>query len=192
MEANKPHNTATAYRRQRQIEDCLLENMQHTPYQSISVSDLCRQIGISRKAFYNYYHDKDACLCGIIDRVTRDGMILVTTAVPDNATPLEVTTAYMEYWKKQKTFWDVIVHNDLIHFALIQNINYVLREEKTFLDVLSTPEVKSDTDILACYMSIQITLLLQWYLRNFDTSAEEMARKFLRLMHSPLIVPPAE
>ena len=58
--------------------------------------------------------------------------------------------------------------------------------------MLSTPEVKSDTDILACYMSIQLTLLLQWYLRNFDTPAEEMARKLLRLIHTPMISVPPE
>ena len=65
MEHQAMH-TAAAYRRRRQIEDCLYENMQHVPYQSISVADICRQVGISRKAYYNYYHDKDACLYAVV------------------------------------------------------------------------------------------------------------------------------
>ena len=192
MEPTRSHTTATAHRRQRQIEDCLYENMLQTPYSSISVADLCRQVGISRKAFYNYYHDKDACLCSIISRFNRDAMLHAATSVSDAATALETTTALMEYWKDQKSYWDIIVRNNLLHFVLIQNIHYILTEEQTFLDVLSTPEVKSDTDILACYMSIQLTLLLQWYLRNFDTPAEEMARKLLRLIHTPMISVPPE
>ena len=60
MTVNRIHNSATAQRRQRQIEDCLYENLLHTPWQSISVADICRQVGISRKAYYNYYPDKDA------------------------------------------------------------------------------------------------------------------------------------
>ena len=57
MEQRKLHSSQAAYRRQRQIEDCLFENLQHVPYQSISVSDLCRQVGISRMAFYIYFPD---------------------------------------------------------------------------------------------------------------------------------------
>lgn len=52
MVMNRIRSTPTALRRQKQIEDCLYENLLHTPYQSISVADLCRQIGISRKAYY--------------------------------------------------------------------------------------------------------------------------------------------
>lgn len=187
MDPVKPYSSATAYRRQRQIEDCLYENLMRVPYSSISVADLCRQVGISRKAFYNYYHDKETCLRAIIDRFCRDATMHISTTVPDNATPLEATTAFLEYWKGQKTFWDIMVRNELLYILLQQNINHVLTEESPFLDLLSTPEVKSDSDILACYMSIQITLLLQWYLRNFDTPSEEMAKKFLRLIHAPML-----
>lgn len=187
MDPVKPHSSPTAYRRQRQIEDCLYENLQHTPYHSLSVADLCRQVGISRKAFYNYYHDKDSCLRAIMDRFSRKAMLHTSTTVPDNASPLEATTVYLEFWKEEKSYLDIIVRNGLLHILLQQSIDYVLTEEKTFLDMLSTPDVKSDTDILACYMSIQITLLLQWYSRNFDTPAREMAKKFLRLMHAPLL-----
>lgn len=189
MDAIKHCSTPTAYRRQRQIEDCLYENLLHTPYHSISVSDLCRQVGISRKAFYNYYHDKDACFGAIIDRFSREAILCASTTVPDDATALEATIAFLEYWKSQKAYWDIIVRNELLPLVLVRNIHYFLTEEATFLDLLNTPEVKSDTDILACCVSVQITLILQWHLRNFDTPVEEMARKFLRLMHTPMIPP---
>lgn len=191
MEPVKPHSTATAYRRQRQIEDCLYENLQHTPYQSISVADICRQVGISRKAFYNYYHDKDTCLCAIIDRFLRDCIFQLTTA-PDNATPLDTAVALLNYWKNQKTFYDILIRNNLLHFMQMETMYYLLNENQDILKLLNTPDVQSDTDILACYISSHLTLILQWYLRGFDTPAEEMAKKMLRIMHVPMIIPPAE
>lgn len=192
MESVKPHTSQTAYRRQRQIEDCLYENMLHTPYASISVSDICRQVGISRKAFYNYYHDKDACLCAIIDRVLRDAVLHTTTHSPDSATPLEAAMVLLDYWKSQKPFYDILVRNNLLYMLVFRNVDYVLKEDPGFLDLLSTPEVKSDADILACYTSSHITLVLQWYFRGFDTPTEEMAKKLLRIMHVPMIPPAAE
>lgn len=190
MEPVRPHSTATAYRRQRQIEDCLFENMLHTPYASISVADLCRQVGISRKAFYNYYHDKDACLCAIIDRILRGAVLHTSRNASDNASPLEAAVVLLDYWRQQREFYDIIVRNNLLHFLILRNMEYALNEDRSILDLLNTPEVKSDTDILACYLSSHITLVLQWYLRGFDTPTEEMAKKLLRIMHVPMISPP--
>lgn len=189
---NKIHNTPTALRRQRQIEDCLYENLHHTPYQSISVADLCRQVGISRKAYYNYYHDKDECFCAIIDRLLRDSMLHITTTLPDNASYLDASVALLNFWKDKKDFFDICMRNNLFHFVLMRSIEYVLTEDRTTLDLMNTEEVKSDTDILACYMSSQITLALQWYIRDFDTPTEEMAKKLMRIIHAPMIVPPAQ
>lgn len=187
MESARPHTTSTAYRRQRQIEDCLYECLLHTPYRSVSVSDICQRVGISRKAFYNYYRDKDACFCAVIRRKLRDSMLRATTEIPDGATMLQATTTMLSYWKEQKEFLDMIVRNQLLHFLLMESIQHTLHEEGSILDLLSTSEVKSDKDILACYMSSQITLLLQWYQRNFDTPVEEMAKKYLRIIHEPMI-----
>lgn len=189
MDQIKPRTSAVAYRRQKQIEDCLYQNLQHASYQSISVADVCRQVGISRKAFYNYYHDKDACFCAIIDRILRDSVLHVTTKVPDNATLLEATSVLLEYWKDQKALYDILLRNNLLHFLMLRYIDYILNEDRSLMDLLSTPDVKPDTDILACYTSSQITLVLQWYLRGFDTPTEEMAKKLLRIVHAPMIVP---
>lgn len=43
--------TAEAATRQREFELCLLKNMKSIPYEDISVTDLCAQVGIARKIF---------------------------------------------------------------------------------------------------------------------------------------------
>lgn len=193
MATNRSRNTATAQRRQRQIEDCLYENLLTTPYQSISVADICRQVGISRKAYYNYYHDKDDCFCAIIDRLLHESMIHVSQTVPDDATSLEAAIELLDFWRNKKSFFDILLKNNLLHMLLLCNMEYVLREDRTILELLNTKDVHSDSDILACYMTVQLTLVLQWYYRGFDTPTEEMARKFLRILYDPMIpASPAE
>jgi len=39
-------------------------------------------------------------------------------------------------------------------------------------------------------LSIQMVLVLCWYGRGFDTPTEDMAKKFLRILHAPLIPGP--
>lgn len=187
MSVNRNRNSATARRRQRQIEDCLYDNLLHTPWQSIAVADICRQVGISRKAYYNYYKDKEACFCSYIDRVIRDNILETTQRLPDDATPAETATALLECWKERKELIDILVHNNLLYFLMARSIDYMLQEDRSLLEHLSTKDIPTDTDILSCYTAIQMTLVLQWYSRGFDTPTEEMARKFLRLLHEPLI-----
>ena len=187
MSVNRTHNSATAQRRQRQIEDCLFENLQHTSWQSISVADICRQVGISRKAYYNYYKDKNDCFCSYVDRILRDAALYTAQNLPDEATPLEAAVVLLDYWKLQKTFLDVIVRNGLLDVLILRNVEYVLKEDRSQLERLSTESLPSDTDILACYTAVQTALLLCWYSRNFEDPTEEIARKFLRLLHKPLI-----
>lgn len=187
MTVNRIHNSATAQRRQRQIEDCLYENLLHTPWQSISVADICRQVGISRKAYYNYYPDKEACLCALIDRVIRDIVLESSQSLPVNASPLDASAALLEQWKQRKDFIRILVNNHLLYFLMARAIQYVQTEDRSLQELLSTDEIPTDTDILCCYTSIQMTLILQWYGRDFDTPTVEMAKKFQRLIHEPLI-----
>lgn len=187
MTANRNRNSATAQRRQRQIEDCLFENLQHTPWQSISVADICRQVGISRKAYYNYFKDKTDCFCSYMDRLLRDAALHTTQVLPDNATPLEAAIALLDYWKSQKVFLDVVVRNNLLGMLMLRNVAYVLNEDRSQLELLSTDALPSDSDILTSYTAVQLSLLLCWYGRNFEDPTEEMAKKFLRLLHEPLV-----
>ena len=188
MAITRIHTSPTALRRQKQIEDCLYENLLRSSYQSISVADICRQVGISRKAFYNYYNDKDACFCAIIDRLLEEAMLQVS-ALPDTTTSLENAAALLDYWKGKKEFLDIVVRNNLLYFLIIRNMEHVLREDRTTLDLLNTDEVGSDTDILACYMASQLALMLQWYSRDFRDPTGEMAKKLLRIVHAPMIDP---
>ena len=182
-----PRTSPAALKRKQQIENCLLENMLHTPYHLVSVADICRQVGISRRAFYTYYPDKDACLHSLIDQVIRQSMKSTEDFLEKTVDPVEGCTEHLEFWKSQKTFLDAIVRNDLIHVFLGRNINYFLEEEHSLLRLLDTPNVEPDMDILYSYTGIRISLLIRWYSRNFDTPTEEMARKYVRMIQSPMI-----
>ena len=187
MAVNRTHTTPTAQRRQRQIEDCLYQNLLHAPWQSISVADICRQVGISRKAYYNYYKDKESCFFSYIDRVIRDIVLETSQSLPDSATPLMATTALLEHWKGKKELLDILVKNQLLYYLTSRTIHYVLTEDHSVMELMDTEDTPTDSDILSCYSAIQFTLILQWYHRGFDTPAEEMAKKFLRLLYEPLI-----
>lgn len=187
MEPAKAPASATAYRRQRQIEDCLYENLQQRPYTSVSVSDLCHQLGLSRKSFYNYYPDKDACFRAIISREIRSCMLQLTSLPPDEFENSQAILTFLSFCRQEKIFLDIIVRNNLTTVLMDQMIHYLQHEDKVVLALLDTCCLKNDPYVLSCYVSVNVTFILQWYLENFATPLEEMAAKYQRLLYEPLL-----
>lgn len=61
------------------IKDTLLEMMQHTPFQRISVTQLCQRTGISRSTFYLHFYDTYDVLDALIEDILEN-----TTGVIDH------------------------------------------------------------------------------------------------------------
>lgn len=186
MDYTRVPGSATAYRRQKQIEECLFENLLQRPYPSVSISDLCHQLGISRKSFYNYFPDKDSCFRAIISRKLHNCILHLSSDLPENATEEEIIAFFLSFWKEEKGLFDIIVRNNLVTLLMDQCISF-LREEQSILTFLNTPQLKADSYVLTGFVSIHITLILQWYLQNFDTPLEEMVRTYQRLIYQPLL-----
>jgi len=187
MDHTKLPSTATAYRRQRQIEECLFDNLLQRPYPSVSISDLCHQLGISRKSFYNYFPDKDSCFRAIISRKLRRCLLSLTTGLPAHVTLEDAIAFYLSFWKEEKNFLDIIVRNNLIFLLSDQCFHFLLEEDATLLPFLNTSRLKADPFVLAGFVNVQITLMLQWYLQNFTTPMEDMIKTYQRLLYQPLI-----
>ena len=187
MDMTKSPVSATAYRRQRQIEECLYENLQHRPYTSVSISDLCHQLGLSRKSFYNYYPDKDACFQAIIKRKIQACMLHLTNLSADSDSNRDSIAAFLTFCRSEKNFFDIITRNNLVTTLLDQCIRYLRDEDRVVMELLNTALLKDDPYILSCYVSVNVTFVLQWHLENFTTPLEDMIQKYQRLLYEPLL-----
>ena len=188
MDMTKSPVSATAYRRQRQIEDCLYENLQQRPYTSVSISDLCHQLGLSRKSFYNYYPDKDACFRAIINRKIHACTLHIASISTDNSCNLDAIAAFLSFCREERTFFDIITGNNLVSTLMDEFIRYLRDEDKLVMRLLNTDLLKNDPYVLSCYVGVNVTFILQWYLENFATSLDEMVHKYQRLLYDPLIL----
>lgn len=173
--------------RKKEIEDGLLELMEHSPFSQISITSLTQHLGMSRKSFYHYFPGKEACLESLIDRMIRDAALYVATSFPSPGHELPHYIQNLEFWKGQHVFLKAIAENELDSVFLHRCMVHIMKEEKNMQDLMQTPELEFDEDILLFLVSGQISLLMRWCQRGFVPSVEDMARKFMRLLRTPLI-----
>lgn len=172
---------------QQHVEECLMEMLKEKPYQSISISDLCKRADIARKTFYSYYPTKDACFQAVAEHVIINVMMYTNSALTTHSSTYEYYYRYLDCWKKYKWFLDTVRRNDL-DFLFIQKGIYLIQSvDIHMLKLLNTAEITADTDIVRSFITCDFMLVLEWSARNFDTPVEEMAQKYVRLLHHPFI-----
>lgn len=187
MKQQTPHNTELSVSRQRKIEECLLQNMEQTNYDHISVADMCRQMGVSRRLYYTYFPDKESCLVSLIDRILHESMEAVPITLRKMDSMSDSIIAYLLFWQEHKQFLDVIVKHRLKGLLIERSYVYFLNDGSFVLSLLQIPDAKSDNTVLWLYAAARFAVIFQWHEHNFQEPVEEMAVKYERLLRKPLI-----
>ncbi len=175
-------------KRKAEIEQGLFSLLQEAPFDKITVADLAGYVDISRKCFYHYFPSKEACLEGLTDQVILDAARYVLTAITPDTPETDLYRYNLEYWKGQRPFLEMIARNNLDTFFFHRCMTHYLSEERSKVTkIMHTEQQPFDEDILYFCVSGQVSLMMRWCRRGFDTPVEEMARKFNRLFQSPLV-----
>lgn len=170
-----------------QFEDALLELMEQMPYTQITIVHLIKKVNVSRKTFYRYFPDKDACLRALVQRYVKDSAIYTSTHATLETTVAQSYPIQLRFWKASSTFLTVLIRNDLIHVLQQEIMNHIRAEEKDLMRGLCTPNGEFDEDCLYFFASGMCRMLTIWCASEFRIPMETVAQKLERLLHMPLI-----
>ena len=172
--------------RKQDIENNLLALMQETPYDRIPVKDLTDNMQIARKTFYHYFHNKQACLESLMDRLILESN-LALIALPKNASPQDVYGERLRFWIRNKNFLEAVLRNNLTFLFIERAMGYVLQEDQTIQNQRNAQALIWDEDLLYGYVSGQICLILKWCRDGFSRPLEEMVQVSLKLAQEPVL-----
>lgn len=170
----------------KEFEDELLEAMTRMPYRDITVNQLIQAVGVTRKTFYLHFANKDACLDSLMDRELL-AQSAYAASYADNL--LAMHLAGCRFWLSRRIFLECILKNDLFTAFLKRMLRHNQTEDREIMQLLCRPlpGSKKDADALLFFTTGYLTVLMSWTARGFDTLPEIMAKKFERLMHTPLL-----
>ena len=182
----KQCRTEQSAARQRQLEQGLLQVMLKRQYEEISVSDLCVEIGVPRKAFYRYFSGKDGALFSMIDRALMDFEIHSTSReLFEPEPPRDYMEQVFVYWTEHRELLDALKKSNLsgllIQRALdfSRNIDTIPR----FMLITDRRLREYGTMFMVCGL---MTMIVQWHDDGFSNSTSEMAELTMQLLTQPL------
>ena len=170
--------TEKTAQRQEWIEQGLLELMKENGFDQITVSELCRHLGLSRRSFYRYFRDLEDVLESALNHVFQ--RMVIPGNLPEDA---EFTRNY-EFWLKNRAVLDALHHSGMTD----RLYDYIWRYSGPMaLENLSAEDQELRQEISMFATAGYMALAISWYQDGFRRSPEEMGRIAKRMLYQPLL-----
>lgn len=173
-----------------QLEQGMLAQMQDTPYAQISVTDLCLNVGCSRKAFYRYFGGKTGCLDSAIDRVFQEfDNYSIPAETGKSEYPADLLR-YLYYWREQRSLLNVLLRDGLSGKLLERAISYIANHKHESMCWLRSDDSEYAESILLFSCCGIMAIILKWHHDGYTESPEKIATILTQLLTQPLIADP--
>ncbi len=172
--------------RQRQLEEGLLRVMNVTPFEDITISDLCQQLGIPRKSFYRYFSSKDGALHALIDHTLMEYEHFNSHRPRENRNLARDLETYFLFWLEKKSFLDALMKNGISGMLFERSLQYVSTETVLPNRLFDGEEQRMRQHVISFTICGLMTMMLQWYSDGYKETPAEMAVIAARLLTQPL------
>ncbi len=176
--------TEQSFKRQRELENGLLQLMLKRRYEDISVSDLCTYLQIPRKAFYRYFSSKDGALYALLDHTMMDFHFSEQHGLSGSA-PGELDR-YFVFWYNHRDLLTALTRSSLSGILVERATGFALKERMMPRYMLSM-----DANYQGIALSFAIcglmSMVIQWHQQNFLQTPDEMTKIATALLTRPLL-----
>ena len=177
----KECKTERSEARQRLIGRTLLEMMKRRAYDDITVTDLCNELKMPRKAFYRYFDDKESALDCMIAQTLAAFPMSQTGAQSPRFLHKELES-FFEFWLYNRELIEILDKNGKLTKIMDMSLRFPLETVVSMEKLLPGEEEAMRERIYRFAISGLISIVIDWYREGFRSPAADIARIAVRLL----------
>ena len=184
----KQCNSEVTAKRQRHLENCLLELMQLSPYPQIGVGDICKLAGVPRGMFYRYFDSKKDALDALVDHTLLDfvtDVIFSREPEPEDSFGMK---AVLDYWKSQESLLKVLTKNQKESLLFERSIICCTQDAHLLAPYLEKAGNSTEPEAMIFCINGILSAIMVWHRSGYAKSTEEMAAILHKLLAGPIVV----
>lgn len=179
--------TEQSAKRQREIEMTLMRQMQTKRFDDVSVSEICDEMKMPRKAFYRYFDSRDGALTALIDHTLhRFSEYSLATSVTEHRSLTRELESYFIFWKDNRQLLDALEKSNLTGLLIQASISETVSDMVNLGKFLPEDSDWMRSQVFYFAVCGLTSLMLSWYRAGFKSSTEEMAKAACRMLSRPL------
>lgn len=156
------------------ISATLIHLMEESPFEAITISEICDHTTLVRKTFYNNFDSKEAVITYVIEKLVLDYLAMIKEV--NIFTPREMSYLYFHFGKSNQKIMSMLLENNLFHLFRVEfekclpSINPLIPNNK--YQSLSGEDLDY---VFAFHTAGVIRILELWIQTGFKKSAREMS-----------------
>ena len=170
--------TEKTAQQQRQFAKVFLELALEMPYDDITISELCRRAGLSRKIFYRLFERKADVLSALLDQAMMDSRLYQPPATVREGG----LHRFLAFWQSQKPLLDMLEKIQGSSMLTEAAIRHILQEDGEYQKLLGVTEEAYGREALIFYVSGIFALVLDWHKQDFARSIDQLSEAMLYLL----------
>ena len=179
--------TEQSAKRQREIETCLFEIIKQKRFEDVTVTELCAEMSMPRKAFYRYFDSKEDALYALIDHMMSEytGFTVDRSGDRERSLTSELEE-YFKFWYEKKDFLHAIDRSGLMGTLVERSINYPVNDRVAMAKFMPGEDEIMRDKVLRFAFSGLVYTMIGWYREGFKSSTRDMAKIACRMLMEPL------
>lgn len=165
---------------QRKFEDAMLEALSVYSYDEITISELCRVAGLSRKTFYRLFETKMDIMYALVDHKLMDLHAHVSSFIPGGM------RHFLSFWKDQSIVLEALKKCLCTSILIERTAQFILQENQALAHCLGADE-DNGSEILLFNMTAIYSLVLHWHSTGYQKPIDEMSALMTSLITTPMV-----
>lgn len=179
--------TEQSAKRQREIENCLLELLLTKHYEDITITEICDKMNMPRKSFYRYFDGKEGVKQSLINHTMMDyNTVKSVVNKRDSVTIRDEFQAFFEFWKEHKDMLVALDRSGLIGNLFDTTVSLAMTEYDRVRTYLSDSYADDKQAAYRFVISGLMTMMIDWYRGGFKESVDTMAGAMVKIITRPL------
>ena len=156
----------------KKILDSTIQLLNSTPYDDITIKDICKKAGISRQTFYNYFKNKDEIFKTFFNQIIKERDFLIGTNDPD-------------YFFSDRHLIDIIDfyddYSDILYPLYTQNIlwylgkDMVISHKNIVFSNISDKYILEHQNYYYLYITLSVSyIIIEWIKTGKKETKEEL------------------
>jgi len=179
-------STEKTAQQQNIFEQAFLQMLLENDYDAITISDLCRRAGLSRKIFYRLFEKKADVLYSLVDHT----LMRAASYIPDESVGPGELHRFFAFWKNEKALLDALAKHQNSHMLTDRAIRHIMRENSDIVHTFGADRGKFGMETILFYVSGIFSLVLIWHQQGYRHSIDEMSQLLLELLSTAAIKHP--
>ena len=179
--------TEESCKRQREIEQVLMNLMIEKRYDDITVSEICQAASVPRKSFYRYFDGKDGAMQSLLSHTITDfHSFSFDFHTKDDRTLQGEFEQFFLFWKEKRDFLKAFDNSQLIGLLVEYSSSYAMSEFIDMQKFLPDADDREKNYVFQFAICGLMTLTISWYRSGYAESVPDIARTAARLISKPL------